>query len=56
MKFGDYPICGYKNCINWKDGHCTLKDPEKIGDFCLYYEDALDALRLKTDAISSTLG
>ena len=51
MKFVDYSMCGRNNCINWKDGHCTLKDPEKNGDFCLDYEDSMDALRLKADSI-----
>ena len=55
MKFVDYSMCGRNNCINWKDGHCTLKDPEKNGDFCLDYEDSMDALRLKADPIRGTL-
>jgi len=52
----DYPLCEYIQCINWKEGHCTLKDPEKVGDSCLDYEDAMDALRLRADAIKGTLG
>ena len=51
----DYPLCNRKNCINWKKGCCALKDPEKEGDSCLYYENALDSLRLKADAIKGTL-
>ncbi len=51
----DYPLCKRTNCINWKKGHCALKDPEKNGNSCLYYEDALDSLRLKADAIKGTL-
>jgi len=51
----DYQLCNRKNCINWKKGRCALKDPEKEGDSCLYYENALDSLRLKADAIKGTL-
>lgn len=51
----DYPLCNRTNCINWKKGHCTLKDTEKEGDSCLHYEDALDSLRLKADAVKGTL-
>jgi hypothetical protein len=52
----DYPACERKNCINWKEGHCTVKDPEKYADSCLNYEDAMDALRLRADALKGTLG
>ena len=52
----DYPLCERTNCINWKKGRCALKDPEITGDSCLDYEDAMDALRLKADAIKGTLG
>jgi hypothetical protein len=52
----DYPSCEHSSCINWKEGRCTLKDPEKAGDACLDYEDAMDALRLKADALKGTLG
>jgi hypothetical protein len=31
--------------------HCSLSNPEKVGDSCLDFEDAMDFLRLKTDAI-----
>jgi len=51
----DYPLCNRKNCINWKKGRCSLKDPEKEEDSCLYYENALDSLRLKADATKGTL-
>jgi len=51
-----FPLCERKNCINWKEGRCSLKDPEKSGDSCLDFEDAMDALRLKADAIKGTLG
>ena len=51
----DYPSCERKNCINWKDGHCSMKAPEKNGDYCLDFEDAMDFLRLKVDAIKGIL-
>jgi len=52
----DHPSCDRTNCINWKSGRCTLKDPEKEGDTCLNFEDAMDFLRLKADAIKGSLG
>jgi len=52
----DYPLCNRKNCINWKNGRCTIPDPEKEGDSCIYYEDTADALRLKADPIKGSLG
>ena len=54
--FLDKVFCDKKTCINYKDGYCSLKDPEKVGDDCLEYEDTLDFLRLKADAIRGTLG
>jgi hypothetical protein len=33
-----------------------LKKPEKSGNSCLDYEDAMDFVRLKADAIRGTLG
>jgi hypothetical protein len=52
----DHPPCEKTKCINWKNGHCCLKDPEKIGDSCLDYEDAMDALRLRADPLKGSLG
>jgi hypothetical protein len=52
----DYPLCERKSCINWKDGHCSLKDPEKNAASCLNFEDAMDFLRLKADALKGALG
>ena len=52
----DHPFCEQKNCINWKEGHCSLKGPEKSGASCLDFEDAMDSLRLKADAIKGALG
>jgi hypothetical protein len=47
--------CDKKSCINWKEGHCSLTDPEKAGYACLDFEDATDFVRLKADAIKGTL-
>jgi hypothetical protein len=49
-------VCDKKNCINWKDGHCSLTNPEKESYACLDFEDAMDSLRLRADAIKGTLG
>lgn len=51
----DFPSCEHENCINWEKGRCALKDPEKEGDSCLSYEDSMDSLRLRADAIRGTL-
>jgi hypothetical protein len=48
--------CDRKTCINWKDEHCSLINPEKVGNDCLDFEDAMDYFRLKADAIKGTLG
>ena len=52
----DFPFCERKSCINWKEGRCSLKAPEKNGDSCLNFEDEMDSLRLKADAVKGTLG
>jgi hypothetical protein len=52
----DHPSCEKKSCINWKEGHCSLTNPEKVGAECLDFEDATDFFRLKADAIKGTLG
>ena len=52
----NYPFCERKTCIHWKEGHCSLKEPEKNGNSCLDFEDAMDSLRLRADAIKGTLG
>jgi hypothetical protein len=49
-------ICEQRTCINNNDGRCSLTNPEKVGDNCLDYEDAMDFLRLKADAVKGTLG
>ncbi|MDD4325103.1 MAG: hypothetical protein WC203_07810 [Candidatus Bathyarchaeia archaeon] len=50
-----YSSCEKKSCINWKQGRCSLKNPESVGDSCLDFEDEMDFLRLKADAIKGTL-
>jgi len=52
----EYPSCERTDCINWKEGHCTLKNPEKNGASCLHYENTMDFLRLKADAVKGSLG
>ena len=52
----DNPPCDKKSCINWKKEHCALSSPERVGESCLDYEDAMDFLRLKADAVKGTLG
>jgi hypothetical protein len=51
----DFPFCERENCINWKEGHYSLKKSEKNSDSCLNFEDAMDFLRLKADAIKGSL-
>ena len=51
-----HPVCERKKCINWKKGQCSLHDPERAGEDCLDFEDAMDFQRLKADAIRGTLG
>ncbi len=51
-----HPSCERKTCIHWKEGHCSLSDPEKINGDCLDFEDEMDFLRLKADAVKGTLG
>jgi hypothetical protein len=48
--------CDKKGCINHKEGSCSLTNPEKAGDSCLDYDDALDFYRLRADAVKGTLG
>jgi hypothetical protein len=47
--------CDKKTYINWKDGNCSLTNSEKVDDACLDFEDAMDFLRLKADALKGTL-
>ncbi len=51
----DHPQCKRSNCINWKNGRCALKDPEKEENCCLNFEDSMDYLRLKADPVRGTL-
>jgi len=52
----EYPYCEHKTCINWKEGHCSLRNPELSNESCLDFEDAMDSLRLRADALKGTLG
>ena len=52
----EHPVCDRKTCINWKEGHCSLKGPERCNGDCLDFEDAMDYLRLRADAVRGTLG
>jgi hypothetical protein len=48
--------CDKRACINYTDGACSLVNPEKADEECLDFEDAMDFLRLRADAIKGTLG
>ena len=41
-------FCDKKTCINYKEDHCSLANPEKVGSECLDYEDAMDFLEIKS--------
>ena len=47
--------CDRDSCVNYGDGHCALKNPERDGDHCLHYEDAMNALRLKVSTFKGAL-
>jgi hypothetical protein len=49
-------FCDKKSCINNKEGCCALSNPERVGDSCLEYEDAMEFSRLKADVVKGTLG
>jgi len=51
----EYPFCEKKDCANYKKGRCTLKNPEKNKEFCLHYEEIMDALRLKVNVFKGKL-
>jgi hypothetical protein len=51
----DHPLCEKKSCINWNEGQCSLVNPEKNGDSCLDFEDAMDFFRLKADSVKGAL-
>jgi hypothetical protein len=55
MQLTIFPVCERKDCINWGEGHCRLKNPEKNNGSCLDFQEAMDFLRLKADAIKGTL-
>ena len=47
--------CNRDSCVHYREGYCTLKNPERNGDNCLYYEDTLSSLRLKVDSFKGSL-
>ena len=50
------PRCTRFDCANWKkNGHCALTDPELNDASCLHFEDAINSLRLKADAVKGIL-
>jgi len=51
----DYPFCEKKDCVNYKNGRCILRNPEKGKECCLHYEDIMDSLRLKVDTSKGTI-
>lgn len=51
----DYPFCEKTNCVNYENGRCVLKNPEKDKESCLHYEDIMGSLRLKVDVFKGTL-
>jgi hypothetical protein len=48
-------LCDKRTCINYKEGYCSLSNPEKFNGACLDFEDAIDFVRLKADAVRGTL-
>lgn len=52
----EHHSCDRQNCLNWKNERCVLKDPENEKGTCLNYEDVMDFLRLKANAIKGSLG
>ena len=51
----NHPTCDKTSCILWKKGKCALIDPERTDNYCLHFEDSMDSLRLKADAIKGSL-
>lgn len=47
--------CDKKTCVNYKEGYCSLANPEKASGACLDFEDVMEFLRLKSDAIKGAL-
>jgi len=64
MRAGDY--VSYNNikrltydrnsCVHYNDGYCALKNPERNGDNCLYYEDMMNFSRMKVNSFKGSLG
>ena len=47
----NYPYCKKSDCITFEKNRCILKEPEKINDSCLYFEDNVCFQRLKNQAV-----
>ena len=47
--------CGRESCINYRNGYCALKNPERDDNNCLHYEDIMSALRLKVNPFRGIL-
>ena len=49
-------LCEMENCVNYKNGYCTQKNPEKYEDSCLNYEDLTKSFRSKVRFKKGILG
>jgi hypothetical protein len=47
--------CEKTNCVNYKNGFCTQKNPEKYDDSCIDYEDLAKSFRSKIRFKKGTL-
>ena len=47
--------CEKTNCVYYKSGFCTQKNPEKYDDSCLDYEDLAKSFRSKIRFKNGTL-
>ena len=56
MNEKEKPTCDRKSCLNNREGYCTIKNPERDGDFCLHYEETLESLHLKANVLKGALG
>ncbi len=55
LSFNDVKRTDIGQFLSTKRKPNTLTNPEKVGDSCPDFEDAMDSLRLKADAIRGTL-
>jgi hypothetical protein len=52
---GEKITCDRDSCVNYRDGCCALKNPERDGAHRLHYEDTMNVLRLKMETFKGTL-